>query len=110
MGRWKLEIAQQISVLVPILLYQYFIIYFIIYIYIIDLDDDLTSNVMMFADDTKGFRNLKVMQIDSIYKMILISLHNCLISGKCCLFLVNVSAFIKDMGKKTHNIQWVVLY
>ena len=39
-------------------------------IYINDLDDDITSKVLKFADDTKVFRKLKVMQIDSNYKMI----------------------------------------
>ena len=30
-----------------------------IYIYINDLDDDITSKVLMFADDTKMFRTIK---------------------------------------------------
>ena len=34
-----------------------------------DLDDDITSKVLKFAGDTKVFKK-KVMQIDSIYKMI----------------------------------------
>ena len=38
-------------------------------IYINDLDDDITSKVLKFADDTKVFRKI-VMQIDSNYKMI----------------------------------------
>ena len=42
-------------------------------IYINDLDDDITSKVLKFADDTKCLGKLKVMQIDSIYKMILTS-------------------------------------
>ena len=47
--------------------------YFIL-IYINDLDDDITSKVLKFADDTKVLSGkLKVMQIDSIYKMILIN-------------------------------------
>ena len=42
--------------------------------YINDLDDDITSKVLKSVDDTKVFiGKLKVVQIDSIYKMILIS-------------------------------------
>ena len=33
-------------------------IYIYIYIYINDLDDNITSNVLKFADDTKGFRKV----------------------------------------------------
>ena len=42
-------------------------------IYINDLDDDITSKVLKFADDTKVLGKLNVMQIDNIYNMILIS-------------------------------------
>ena len=47
--------------------------YFVLKLDINDLDDDITSKVLKFANDTKVFRKLIVMQIDSIYKMILIS-------------------------------------
>ena len=52
-----------------------------------DLDDDITSKVLKFADDTKVFRKTK-----------------------CCLILESVSASTQDMGMKIHKIQWVVLY
>ena len=47
------------SVLGPILFFKY----------INDLDDNITSKVLKFADDAKVFRKFKVMQIDSNYKM-----------------------------------------
>ena len=49
--------------------------YFIlnIYIYINDLDDDITSKVLKFADDTNVFRKIKSDADRQYYKMILIS-------------------------------------
>ena len=42
-----------------------------ILIYINDLDDDITSKVLKFADDTKVFRKIESdADIDSNYKMI----------------------------------------
>ena len=63
-SNWKsvLSGVPQGSVLGPILFL----------IYINGLDDDITSKVLKFADDTKVFRKIES-QIDSIYKMILIS-------------------------------------
>ena len=53
-SNWKLVLSgvPQGSVLGPIL----FLIY--IYIYINDLDDSITSNVLKFSDDTKLFRKV----------------------------------------------------
>ena len=55
-SNWKLVLSgvPQGSLLGPIL----FLIYIYIYIYINNLDDDITSKVLNFADDTKVFRKI----------------------------------------------------
>ena len=102
-SNWKSVLSRvpQGSVLGPILFL----------IYINDLDDDITSKVLKFADDTKVFRKIKSdadrQQLqDDLNKLIEWSEK----SGKCCLILESVSAFTQDMGMKMHNIQWVILY
>ena len=99
-SNWKAVLSgvPQGSVLGPILFL----------IYINDLDDDITSTVLKFADDTKVFRKIKSdadrqhLQ-DDLNKLIEWS-EKC----KCCLILESVSAFTQDMGMKMHNIQWVL--
>ena len=39
-------------------------------IYVKDLDENITSEVLKFADDTKCLERLKMMKIDNIYKTI----------------------------------------
>ena len=57
-SNWKsvLSGVPQGSVLGPILFLIYIYIY--IYIYINDLEDDISSKVLKFADDTKVFRKV----------------------------------------------------
>ena len=64
-SNWKsvLSGVPQGSVLEPILFL----------IYINDLDDHIPNKVLKFEDDTKVFRKNSMMQIDSIFKIILIS-------------------------------------
>ena len=47
-----------------------FLIYIYIYIYINDLDNNITSNVLKFADDTECLEGLTMMVINNIYKTI----------------------------------------
>ena len=42
----------------------------LLFLYINDLDDDITSKVLKFADDTKLFRKNNKMEITSIYRTI----------------------------------------
>ena len=58
-------------------------------IYINDLDDSITSNVLKFADDTKLFRKVNTYGDKQ-------HLQNG--NGRCCSILGNVNAYIQDMG------------
>ena len=81
-------------------------------IYINDWDDGITRKVLKFADGTKVFRKSKSdadrQQLqDDLIKLTEWSEKR---SGKCYLIIVSVIASIQDMGMKTHNIQWVILF
>ena len=79
-------------------------------IYINDLDDDITSKVLKFADDTKVFRKMKG---DENRQHLQEDLYKLIEWSKKWLMLFNlesVSASTQDMGMKMNNIQWVVLY
>ena len=103
-SNWKsvLSGVPQGSVLGPIL--------FLIYIYINDLEDDISSKVLKFADDTKVFRKVtndtdKQSLQDDLDKLVKCSnkwqtLFN---FGKCkCIHM--------DMETWTKNIKWGMLY
>ena len=84
-SNWKsvLSGVPQGSVLGPILFL----------IYINDLDESITSNVLKFADDTKLFRKVNT-DGDKQH------LQNDLDSEKWQTILGNVNAYIQDMGTK----------
>ena len=42
-------------------------------VYIDDLDEGVTGNILTFADDTKLFRKLRTLKINKNYKMTLIN-------------------------------------
>ena len=71
-------------------------------IYINDLDDDITSKVLKFADDTKVFRKIKS---DADRQHLQDDLNKLIEWSEKWQMLYN-----QDMGMKMHNIQWVVLY
>ena len=101
-SNWKsvLSGVPQGSVLGPILFL----------IYINDLDDDITSKVLKFADDTKVFRKIKS---DADRQHLQDDLNKLIEWSEKWQMLFNfesVSASTQDMGMKMHNIQWVVLY
>ena len=71
-------------------------------IYINDLDDDITSKVLKFADDTDVFRKIKS---DANRQHLQDDLNKLTErSGKCCLIFGSVSASTQYMGMKKHNI------
>ena len=79
----------QRSVLGPLL--------FLIYIY--DLDDNITTKVLKFADDTKVFRKVntngdKQHLQNNLDKLVKWSAKN----GRCYSILGNVNAYIQDTG------------
>ena len=70
-------------------------------IYINDLDEDITSKVLKFADDTKVFRKIKS---DADRQQLQDDLN------KLTEWSDKWQMQIQDMGMKKHNIQWVILY
>ena len=67
-------------------------------IYINDLDDSITSNVLKFADDTKLFRRVNTDGDKQHLQNDLNRLVKCLRNGRCCSILGNVNAYIQDIG------------
>ena len=75
-------------------------------IYINDLDDDITSKVLKFADVTKVFRKIKS---DADRQHLQDDLNKLTEWSEKWQMLFNFGS-CQDMGMKMHNIQWVVLY
>ena len=101
-SNWKAVLSgvPQGSVLGPILFL----------IYINDLDDDITSKVLKFADDTKVFRKIKS---DADRQHLQDYLNKLIEWSEKWQMLFNFGKFKslpQDMGMKMHNIQWVILY
>ena len=77
-------------------------------IYINDLDDDITSTVLKFADDTKVFRKIKG---DADRQHLQDDLDTLVEWSEKWQMLFNFGmCSTQDMGMKMQNIQWVVLY
>ena len=89
-SNWKsvLSGVPQGSVLGPILFL----------IYINDLDDSITSNVLKFADDTKLFRKVNTDGDKQHLQNDLDRLVKWSEKCRCCSILGNVNAYIQDIG------------
>ena len=60
-------------------------------VYIDDLEEGVTGNILKFADDTKLFRKLRKLEIHKNYKMTLINQSGGLKNGRCYSILGNVN-------------------
>ena len=69
------------------------------------MDDDITSKMLKFADDTKVFRKIKS---DADRQHLQDDLNKLIEWSEKWQMLFNFGKW--DMGMKMHNIQWVVLY
>ena len=77
-------------------------------IYINDLDDDITSKVLKFADDTKLFRKIKQ---NGDYEHLQDDLDKLIKWSEKWQMLFNfgnLNVFTQAMGMKMYIIQWVV--
>ena len=74
------------------------------------MDDDITSKVLKFADDTKVFRKIKSNVDRQQLQDDLNKLTEWYEKWQMLFNYGKLSAFTQDMGMKTHNIQWVILY
>ena len=76
-------------------------------IYISDLDDDITSKMLKFADDTKSFRKVKQDGASEHLQDDLDKYTKWSEKDRCYFILVNVIVFTQTMGMKMYIIQWV---
>ena len=67
-------------------------------IYINGLDDNITSNILKFADDTKVFKKVNTDGDKKKLQNDLDRLVKWSENGRCCSILENVNAYIQDMG------------
>ncbi len=67
-------------------------------VYIDDLEEGVTGNILKFADDTKLFRKLRKLEINKTYKMTLINYSGGLKNGRCYSMLGNVNVYTQGLG------------
>ena len=66
-------------------------------IYINDLEEGVTGNILKFADDTKLFRKLRKLGINKSYRMTLINYSGGLKNGRCYSILGNVNVYTQGL-------------
>ena len=62
-------------------------------IYINDLEEGVTGNILKFADDINCLEKLRKLEINKNYKMTLINLSSGLKNGRCYSILGNVNVY-----------------
>ena len=79
-------------------------------IYINDLEDDISSKVLKFADDTKVFRKVTNDTDKQSLQEDLNKLVKWPKNGKCYYILGSVNVYTEDMETWTKDIIWGMLY
>ena len=79
-------------------------------VYIDDLEEGVTCNILKFADDTKLFRKTKDIGDKKNYKMTLINESGGLKNGRCYSNLGNVNVYTQGLVTLARTMKWEELY
>ena len=78
--------------------------------YINDLEEGVTGNILKFADDTKLFRKVKEIGDKQKLKMTLINLSSGLKNGRCYSILGNVNVYTQGREIRARTMKWEELF